>query len=234
MKTFLRGCTNAAHWHVGYEENLIDCYGILTREYRCLPASFFMQLSPLKENAPSSYSHKWTEASNLAPGLFDSHPLVNALSKMPDGWNLQLSNGLSVRVALEVPLGRFSRVDCNRGVSGIDGSTSTAIGMAFGDKSTVTLLITGDMSAAYDIGALAISDIPARFKMIVLNNGGGGIFRGIESTASLPELKQFFDVKPRLPLKQLAGAYCFHYYDETEIDCFINDTSAPAIMELNA
>lgn len=70
--------------------------------------------------------------------------------------------------------------------------------------------------------------------MIVLNNSGGGIFRGIESTASLPELKRFFDVKPQLPLKQLADAYCFHYYDEAEIDSFINDTSAPAIMELKA
>lgn len=232
LKEFLRGCLTSAHWHVGYEDNLIDCYGILTSEYRCSPAVFFNQITPCRTSGNNSYRDMWIEASRQAISDFPSHPLSHVLASCPHGWNLQLSNGLSVRMAMEMPLGHFKRVDCNRGVSGIDGSTSTALGMSIGDTSTTTLLVTGDMSAAYDIGALAAEGITGRIKIVVVNNQGGGIFRGIESTASLAELKRYFDVNPRLPLKQLAEAYCFNYYCADELDSFITDSSAPAILEL--
>jgi 2-succinyl-5-enolpyruvyl-6-hydroxy-3-cyclohexene-1-carboxylate synthase len=71
----------------------------------------------------------------------------------------------------------------------------------------VTLLLTGDMSAQYDIGALALGEITPRFKMAVLNNSGGGIFRFIKTTSHLDELEECFAAKVNLPLRQLAEAY---------------------------
>lgn len=108
----------------------------------------------------------------------------------PRGWNVQYSNGTAIRYGQLFATGKQHRCDCNRGVSGIDGSTSTAIGASLAYKTMPTLLITGDMSAQYDVGALGCGIIPANFKIIVLNNGGGGIFRFINSTKNLDELEE--------------------------------------------
>jgi hypothetical protein len=62
------------------------------------------------------------------------------------------------------------------GTSGIDGSTSTAIGAAVASK-IPTVLITGDIGFLYDSNALWNQYIPKNFKIILINNGGGGIFR---------------------------------------------------------
>src|SRR5690554_7562077 len=67
-------------------------------------------------------------------------------------------------------------VFCNRGTSGIDGCTSTAIGAAT-TTSDITTLITGDVSFLYDSNALWNHYLPKNLKIIVINNGGGGIFR---------------------------------------------------------
>ena len=91
-------------------------------------------------------------------------------------WDLQLGNGMSVRYALAADAGAFHRIDSNRGVSGIDGSVSTAVGASVLSK-LPTLLIVGDMSMQYDIGALASTLISPSLAIVVMSNGGGGIFR---------------------------------------------------------
>ena len=105
---------------------------------------------------------------------------------------------------------RLHRSECNRGVSGIDGCTSTALGASVIYRG-VTLLISGDMSFQYDIAALSSFLISPKFKMIVLCNGGGGIFRFISSTSDLPEMEEFLAVGTRLPLKDLAAGYGFAF-----------------------
>ena len=109
--------------------------------------------------------------------------------------------------------GDGNRVESNRGCSGIEGSTSTAIGDAMASAPRAVVLVTGDMSAAYDVGALAVRDIPDTFRMVVLDNGGGDIFRAVATTRDLPEREQLFAVPPRLPLKALSEAYGFRYFD---------------------
>ena len=76
-----------------------------------------------------------------------------------------------------------------------------------------TLLVTGDMSAQYDIGALATPGIPATFRMVVLNNSGGGIFRFIKATRDLPEMERYLAADVRLPLRDIAGGFGFDYYE---------------------
>ena len=80
---------------------------------------------------------------------------------------------------------------CNRGVSGIDGCTSTAIGGAQA-SGRATLLITGDMSFHYDIGALALPGVPASMRIVAIDNEGGAIFRYARSTKGLNEREQLF------------------------------------------
>ena len=64
---------------------------------------------------------------------------------------------------------------------------------------------------SYDTGVLGLKDIPERFKIIVINNNGGGIFRFIPSTRNCPEREELFCAPPILPLKKLADAYGWKY-----------------------
>lgn len=70
-------------------------------------------------------------------------------------------------------------------------------------------------------------------------NGGGGIFRFIGSTSTLPELEEYFAVGTNLPLKELAAGYGFKYFEATsmetlhkELHQFIHCADMPAILAI--
>mgnify|MGYP002630113250 CR=1 FL=1 len=64
----------------------------------------------------------------------------------------------------------------NRGVSGIDGNIATALGISIAEKKPITLLI-GDLSVLHDIHSLTyLKNHPYPVSIILINNGGGGIF----------------------------------------------------------
>ncbi len=73
--------------------------------------------------------------------------------KLPAGLQLQLANSSSIRYAQLFSWPERTVIFCNRGTSGIDGSTATAIGAALINKRP-TVLITGDLSFFYDINGL--------------------------------------------------------------------------------
>ena len=157
---------------------------------------------------------------------------------VPSGTSLHLSNGTAARYAQLTGCPGAIRTECNRGVSGIDGCTSTAIGAAMATDE-LTLLVTGDMSAQYDMGALAIQEVPATFRMAVLNNGGGGIFRFIKSTRDLPETDRWLAGDVRLPLRELAAGFGFDYYEAADeaslssvMPAFFAPSGRPAILNI--
>ena len=74
---------------------------------------------------------------------------------------------------------------------------------------------------------------------MVLCNGDGGIFRIISATKDVDELDEFISPKVNLPLKQLADAYGFDYYETANMkelnanfDSFLNEDNAPAILAI--
>ncbi|MHB2001166.1 MAG: 2-succinyl-5-enolpyruvyl-6-hydroxy-3-cyclohexene-1-carboxylic-acid synthase [Solirubrobacteraceae bacterium] len=68
------------------------------------------------------------------------------------------------------------RVLCNRGANGIDGTVSSAFGVAAAEDGPVVLLI-GDVALAHDLsGLIAASRLELKLTIVLLNNGGGGIF----------------------------------------------------------
>ena len=156
--------------------------------------------------------------------------LVEALSGKEI--SLHIGNGMSIREAQKVSIDKYTNVWSNRGVSGIDGATSTAIGASLvADKPVV--LITGDMSAAYDIGALAVKGVGCNFTMIVVNNNGGEIFRQVGTTKNLPEREQYFTAMPKFPLQKLAEAYGFDYQEVTDVaQVKLAQAPNPKIIEL--
>ena len=102
------------------------------------------------------------------------------IDTLPEGINLQMSNSSVVRYCqLFEPIGSVDYY-ANRGVSGIDGSTSTAVGMAVANPQKLVVLITGDISFFYDSNALWNSYLPPNLRICLINNNGGGIFNIIE------------------------------------------------------
>lgn len=231
IKRFLRQTPRLRHWHVGRNEHVVDCFQSLERRILMSPAVFFAQLSTAVQThkAFDIYSAMWNRLRQHAErthSMFlsaapwcDLTAFERLYSLIPKGWNLQLSNGTSVRYSQLFTSAKIARYDCNRGVSGIDGSTSTAVGASV-VYDGVTLLITGDMSAQYDIGALSSTLLTPRFKMIVLCNGGGAIFRFIESTSSLPEVNDYFACGVNLPLARLCEGYGISFFEISENDGF--------------
>ncbi len=207
--------SGAEHWAVTSADYLPDTFGTLTR---AIPS---LKLDGLR----SADCIPYADALNSLPRTGQPDPVMKAIVDFvakygeicEEGTALEISNGQTLRRVLTCPLECMVNINCNRGVSGIEGSTSTAIGRQYRQSEYIILLITGDMSFAYDIGALSNPYITPRLKIVVVNNGGGAIFRQVESTRELPELKRFFDVKPVMPLRQLADAYGFRYFEASDI-----------------
>ena len=101
------------------------------------------------------------------------------------------------------------------------------------------LLITGDMSFGYDTGALATGLATPRFKIVVIDNGGGGIFRFIKGPSDLPELEECFEVQRRQPIEGYAAIHGFRYFkaDSEEalssiLPQFFAENDRPAILAI--
>ncbi len=99
----------------------------------------------------------------------------------------------------------------NRGTSGIDGSTSTALGVALASPGKLNILITGDLAFFYDRNAFWNNYLPSNFLIILLNNHGGGIFGLIDGPSRQPELEEFFITPQKLKAENLAREYGLEY-----------------------
>lgn len=237
VKEWLRSNPPLKRWHLGSAADPCDYIDapsqlVETTQPEALLTSV---LAPLLERQGSGYSRQWQEP-DVAPPASLTELLIDSL---PSGINLQLGNGLTVRRAMTRRLRRFHSVGCNRGVSGIDGCTSTALGVALADECRPTVLVTGDMSAAYDLGALACRHVPSRLVIAVADNGGGHIFRGISSTGSLPVREPLICRRPALPLPHLAPAYGYDYLSiaghsdmARAVDVITSSMSKPLILHL--
>lgn len=235
LKEWLReNSERIEHWHISPREHVIDTYRCLERKYVMEPSGFFRQvsarLSRRIESPDSCYSVLWHEqyegiAKINESKRFNFHEWDESssmrmiLKHLPPEFNVQVSNGMSVRNLMECAESyKFHRVDCNRGVSGIDGSTSTALGAARAYNGK-TVLFSGDMSARYDIGGmLEASSHCEDFKMVVFDNGGGGIFKRIAST-DLPAIRdKYLSHIPVTDWRAIAEAMGWTVYEASGFD----------------
>src|SRR5690606_31873634 len=124
-------------------------------------------------------------------------------------------------------------VFCNRGTSGIDGSVSTAVGASI-YHGPPTLLLTGDLSFFYDSNGLWNSYLRADFRIIVVNNQGGGIFRILPGRENTEIFDTFFETKHGLEAQHLCKMYGVEYLVATDgeelanaLDHFYTKSKAP-------
>lgn len=230
LKEYLRS-SNCEHWSLGDAPLSVDTLQHLNRHFELTAEEFltaitapvaraFRKLEESVQKGLTEFKQDWEEARCDAKEFLDEYvgrcewSDMKAMSlifpNITPNINLFLSNGTSVRYA-QLFTERLPHAGwCNRGVSGIEGGSATALGGAYAYQGK-TLLISGDMSFVYDTGILGIDELNKRLNIIILNNGGGGIFRFIPSTRSLAIRERYFCAPQNLPLEKLCAAYDWTY-----------------------
>ncbi|MBL4744765.1 MAG: 2-succinyl-5-enolpyruvyl-6-hydroxy-3-cyclohexene-1-carboxylic-acid synthase [Flavobacteriaceae bacterium] len=218
IKQQLRKLPPKHHWHVDAKRGY-DSYHCLEHHFKISAQLFFSQFFFLTKERESDFRDFWLDkkaarlekhAQFVADCEFsDFKVMATLIPSIPEHSMLQLSNSSIIRYAQLFDVKSSVDVFCNRGTSGIDGSTSTAIGASVASDKQV-VLITGDISFLYDSNGLWNKYIPNSFRIIVINNNGGGIFRFIPGPQSSNSL-EYFETPHGLTAKQLSAMYGFGY-----------------------
>ena len=226
LKSLLRKNNPEEHWHVEEANRAQDIFSSLTHFIPIEPQDFFKDfLGGYQSNKDSNFSNDWylefekSEENHLQYLLsckwsdIKAHDLIQ---KQLNGKNvnLQMGNSTSVRYVQLFQQQKDLKYNSNRGVSGIDGSSSTAVGAA-SVTDELTVLITGDLSFIYDQHALWNKEVPNNLKIIVVNNQGGGIFNIISGPKTTPYSKEFFETTHEISLEKIAATFRINYQKAT-------------------
>ncbi|QOG00894.1 2-succinyl-5-enolpyruvyl-6-hydroxy-3-cyclohexene-1-carboxylic-acid synthase [Flavobacterium sp. MDT1-60] len=247
IKGFLRKHKPKEHWHID-TLRAYDTFNALTQHFVMQPNDFFTDLFSKTTYTKSSYAEKIGKIYNFRKirrneylkkiPFSDFKVFEKVIESLPINSQLQISNSSAIRYAQLIHIDPSIEVFCNRGTSGIDGSTSTAIGAAVGSQKQ-NVFITGDISFLYDSNALWNSFIPKNFKIILINNGGGGIFRILPGHEEKPVFNTYFETSHHLTAEHLAKMYQFDYLTasdteslETRIDNLYSQNDKPVILEI--
>ncbi|MFH6996341.1 2-succinyl-5-enolpyruvyl-6-hydroxy-3-cyclohexene-1-carboxylic-acid synthase [Flavobacterium sp. FlaQc-57] len=247
IKAFLRKYKPKHHWHID-TLRAYDTFSALTQHFVMQPNDFFNELLSKTIFTESNYfaeinaiydlrKARRTEYLEKIP-FSDFKVFEKVIESLPKNSQLQISNSSAIRYAQLIDIENSIEVFCNRGTSGIDGSTSTAIGAAVGSTKQ-GVFITGDISFLYDSNALWNSYIPKNFKIILINNGGGGIFRILPGHEEKPVFNTYFETSHHLTAEHLAKMYGFNYFKasdvislETGIEALYYENDNPSIFEI--
>ena len=247
IKAILRDNKPNEHWHIGtHDAN--DTFFCLTKHFKTSPNNIISKLYENFNDNGSDFYNKWDLViskrkekhkeylSNLIYCDFKVFDYV--LNSIPSKSMLQVSNSSAIRYTQLFDLDSSINVFCNRGTSGIDGSTSTAVGAASVFKGN-TVFITGDLSFFYDSNALWNNFIPSSFRVILINNKGGGIFKILTKDNNTELFKKFFETKHDLYAKDLCNMYGFEYFTSNNEDTlknvlndFYNESEKPKLLEV--
>lgn len=247
IKSFLRSYKPTLHWHVDPYRSL-DTYFVLETYFQTPIQQFLENLLESEPKTSSSYQEEfWNVYQRRISkrAVFSKEVLFSdfgaysrIFQQLPENIDLQLSNSATIRYGQLFSMPESTSVFCNRGTSGIDGSTSTAIGAAVASKRQ-TLLITGDLSFFYDSNALWNSNTPKNFRIIIINNSGGGIFRIIPGPKQAEKFAEYFETNHELTAEHLANMYDYKYlavedYDSLEeaLSEFYEESDSPKIIEV--
>ena len=247
IKAALRKYKPKHHRHID-SLRAYNTFGCLTKHFKTDPNTFFKVLIPLLQPIESNYFDTFESINTLRKKkheiylskipFSDFKVFEKVIQSLPTKSHFQIGNSSAIRYAQLIAIHPSIEVFCNRGTSGIDGSTSTAIGAAIANEKQ-TVLITGDISFLYDSNALWNNYIPKNLKIIVINNGGGGIFRILPGHDETPVFNTFFETSHCLTAEHLAKMYGFEYAiasDETSLTDGLHkmyaQNDSPYILEI--
>lgn len=252
IKKFLRDVEDCEHWKIGYDFPEMDTYRKLMYSVIAEPADFLRLIPKVNEKEHvSRFGWKWKQKDYLIqdkmPSYLMSAPYSDltvfdiVLDSIPDNTHLHMANSSVVRYCQLFDPIKSIRYYANRGTSGIDGSSSTAVGASYVKQNDLHVLITGDLSFFYDSNAFWNNAVGKNLRVIVIHNGGGGIFRIIDGPNSVSQLEHYFETENKASVDGICKAFNMEYLaaanlEEVEAqvrELLTMDTSGrPAILEI--
>ena len=251
IKQFLRKYKAKKHYRVSHAFPNMDTYRCLYKCFDCSADSFIKTLDSINfERNTINYGPKWKELDYLAKDKSEAYyekitysdlSVFNEITKnIPKNSIVHMANSSVVRYFQLFDPYEDLRYHCNRGTSGIDGSSSTAFGAAYATPGNNHVLITGDVSFFYDSNALWNSYLKPNIKVILINNSGGGIFNIISGPANSPLRAKYFEATHEHSAEYLCKAFNFKYQkilNEKDLDKDLNkflnkENKRPSLLEI--
>ena len=219
MKQWMRNNPPRQHWHVSEDGRIADLFCCQTLAIESTIRDFLNETPLLGK--PIKLPTKDTIHSKIIEQLFRNLP-ANAV--------VHLANSTTVRKAQLSSVS--ATVYCNRGINGIEGCMSTAVGYATANPDKSVFLVIGDLSFFYDQNALWNTNLPNNLHIMLINNGGGAIF----DTLPLPDddrSRRYIQAKHQTHARAVADEYGIRYLNgESKIHDFIASTNT-VILEIN-
>ncbi|NPD86063.1 2-succinyl-5-enolpyruvyl-6-hydroxy-3-cyclohexene-1-carboxylate synthase, partial [Lentimicrobium sp. L6] len=234
IKAWLRKETEYEHWHISLDTKAPNTFFHLKEHIQSEEATV-LSLFLNEDEKASKYQTSWSkivkQAQKLHRYYLSNIPFSDLLvyaelqKSLPKKAHLHFANSTPIRYSQFFKFTKEMVIDCNRGVSGIDGSVSTALGQSQKYKGQ-TILITGDLSFFYDNNALWNNYLNSNFKIILINNGGGGIFRFIDGPLKSGQIDLF-----ETPHGRVARTLAMESGLEYRL-CTEKDDLSPSLVEL--
>ena len=197
---------------------------------RCEPRAFVEALLAAADGACDGASRasaaEWMAANEAAHARIErigeaaddveASYVAKALELAPDGSLVFVANSMSIRLidAMYLKSEKQLSVLCNRGLNGIDGTVSSALGAAQAYRQTT--FVTGDLTMLHDLNALALQrellehhggSEAASIVIVLLNNCGGGIFETLPQKSDDAYFERLFLTPQRVDFGQAARAF---------------------------
>ena len=222
MKQFLRKLPkDVPVWAISEDGAVHDMFKSLCGVIEGHPADAIASLgdlAPMKRRKGTSlFFDRWDELlaetdekiEDFTPG-YSQMAAVKCLEEMlddDDDFVTHYANSMSVRLA---NIYACHYVFCNRGVNGIEGSLSTAAGFSLETDQTVYCVL-GDLCFFYDSNALWNEELRGNLRILLLNNGGGGIFEKFEGLQGSPARERFVMAKHHASAEGICQSYQVEY-----------------------
>ena len=247
IKAFLRNYSPKHHWHID-PKKAYNTFFCLNKHFETDVNSFFSEFFPLTTETESDYGSFWKEVKKKRQSRHEEYmaeipysdlkAMQEIYQMIPENSVLHFGNSSTIRYAQLFEWDKSLKMYCNRGTSGIDGSVSTAVGASVSSADPVTI-ITGDLSFFYDSNALWNNYIPSNFRVIILNNNGGGIFRILPGNKNSENFEKYFETVHELNAKPICELYNFEYQkanSEEDIQYamkdFFSESAQPKLLEI--
>jgi 2-succinyl-5-enolpyruvyl-6-hydroxy-3-cyclohexene-1-carboxylate synthase len=176
-----------------------------------------------QESVSSDYLHQWRDAETqlrqaldktmaTTDTLFEGKAAWLLSQTLPPATPLLIANSMPVRDVefFWKPNNSGIQPFCNRGANGIEGSLSTALGIAHHHQSSV--MLTGDLALLHDTnGFLQRNRFTGHLTIVLINNNGGGIFEMLPISQFEPPFQEYFATPQEMDFAQLCGTYGIEY-----------------------
>ncbi len=175
--------------------------------------------------ADPAYADKWLKAQGrVMAGLKDALPGKGALSfeglishhlarYLPENTPVFVASSMPVRdvECFWPPNDSRAQVYASRGVNGIDGTLSTALGVAYRNRPAV--LLTGDLAFLHDSNGLLLRPkFEGHLTVILINNHGGGIFNHLPVAGFEPPFEEYFATPQAVDFRKLVESNGVEYH----------------------